>query len=96
MKIDLANRTIEKLKIRKEREKFYREQIKQTDEYDEKYSERISTSRKILDEINEKYDKLYEENKILLSEKSEIILEEMLKRAREIMEETGENPFELN
>lgn len=94
LKRDSTNVVIEKMKLKKEREKLYDDWIKRLKEYETCLDEEYSKIESMVCDIMENCENLYEENKVLISEKSKGLLKEILKQARLSKEKTGENPFE--
>lgn len=94
LKMDSTNIVIERMKLKKEREKIYDDWIKRLKEYETCLDEEYSKIESMVCDIKENCENLYEENQALISEKSKGLLKEILKQARLLKEKTGDNPFE--
>lgn len=95
LRLDLADTLIEKVKVRNAKKKIYQEYLEEIEKYENHINEEYKKTQEIIEGLQETNDQLCREKKILLSERSNGLLKEVLKQARTSKKRTGENPFEL-
>lgn len=95
LKIEYANSIIEKVKLDEAKGKFVSNQITQNEKYVSIIDEEVNRLLGYIDKLKERINEVETENKILLSERENGLLKEVLRQAEKLKKKTGENPFNI-
>ncbi|MDE5758607.1 MAG: hypothetical protein K2H85_08345 [Allobaculum sp.] len=93
--LELGRSIVEKVKLVEAKDKFISMQIQQNEKYERQLEEEYPKLENHVKTLRNRLSEVERENAILLSERSEGLLKEVLRQGRKEQERTCENPSEL-